>query len=87
MEAERYIVREVEGYNITPGSAPSGTARTSLAVCVLDSRWNYRLVREFRSEYDHGYTSHGYRVSWGEARRQVRTQAAELATRLNAATP
>jgi hypothetical protein len=87
MEAERYVVRELEGYNIVPRSAPSGHARTSLAVCVLDSRESYRLVREYRSEVDGRRGTRATHTSWEEARQLVRTQAAELAARLNEATP
>jgi hypothetical protein len=87
METERYVVRELEGYNIGHASARSNHARISLSVCVLDSRWNYRLVRENKSELDGGTDVGGHRVSRNDARRQVRADAAALAARLNEETP
>jgi hypothetical protein len=87
MEAERYVVREIEGFNITQRATAGNNARLSLEVSVLDSRENFRIVQAFRSEQVHRAAGQGRGLATPEvARRHVRAQAAELAARLNKAT-
>jgi hypothetical protein len=87
MEAERYVVREIEGYNISPGNQGSNS-RLGIEVSVLDSRENYRIVQAFRSDL----VRKGVGEGPGPAPRalaytRARARAAELAVRLNEATP
>jgi hypothetical protein len=88
MEAERYVVRELEGYNITQRAAGGNNARLSLEVSVLDLRENYRIVQAFRSEQVHRVVGQGRGLAVpAVAYAQVRAQAAELAARLNETSP
>jgi hypothetical protein len=71
---DRYVVRELEG-DLTPREGGVNNP-VGMSVIVLDSRINYRLVREFKTE--------GLRPGV-TARARARKQAAELAAHLNEA--
>jgi hypothetical protein len=80
---DRYVVRELEGYR----QVLATNGFPGLSVIVLDSRWNYRVVREFKSEDDHDGSYHGHAPTRAQKRENVRAKGRELAARLNEATP
>jgi hypothetical protein len=79
---DRYVVRELEGFLMGTGGTPG------LSVIVLDSRVNYRVVREFQSETADRTGRIGRpNLTRAETRARIRRAGADLAARLNEATP
>ncbi len=76
----RYVVRELEGYPITPADLQgrrSWPKRAGLSVYVMDALVAHRVVASWRTE-ELGGTHY-------ERRTAARTRAAALAATLNAA--
>jgi hypothetical protein len=81
---DRYVVRELEG-DLTMRTG-GYTRYVGLSCIVLDTKVNYRRVAEFRSEHA-ARPIFGGSLSREEMRAWARARAAELAARLNEATP